>query len=70
MRSKYLISYSIDNITNLIGYDSEIERDGAFRQYTEIGIITAYGTQHRPDYICAHDTLACAGYRVEPQYVQ
>ena len=65
MRSKYLISYSIDGLTNLIGYEDEEERNGAYRKYTEIGILIGNGVQLRPDFICAHDTVACAAYRVE-----
>lgn len=69
MRSKFLISYTLDGSTNLIGYEDQEERDYAYRLYTEIGILTAYGTQIRPEQICAHDTVACASYRVEYETV-
>lgn len=64
MKSKYLISYSIDSITNIIGYEYESERDTAYRQYTETGILIANGTHVRPDQICALDTVACAEFRL------
>lgn len=63
MRSKYLISYTIDGATNLIGYEDQEERDGAYRQYTEIGILIVQGTITRPDMICALDNIACAAFQ-------
>lgn len=63
MRSKYLISYTIDGSTNLIGYEDEEERNGAYRQYTEIGLLTVQSILVRPEMICALDTISCAMFR-------
>jgi hypothetical protein len=63
MKSKYLISYSIDGLTNLIGYEDEEERNGAYRQYTEIGVLTVQSTMVRPEQICAVDVMSCAVFK-------
>lgn len=63
MRSKFLISYTIDGVTNLIGYEDEEERNGAYRQYTEIGVLMVHSDKVRPDYICAMDSLECAMFK-------
>ncbi len=62
MKSKYLISYTIDSITNIIAYEDEEERDGAFRQYQLYGILINQGTRVHPQSIEAYDQVANASY--------